>query len=336
MNADGDEQLKSLIEALNYCQKNITVRSSFTALQSIYGADAITLHADSEIDHSSSLRYNVLLTLEPTYEDVSFRICVSIPPRYPEECPPQLQLLSRYIGSFGVDTDLFGIVTRAFISTAGVPWSPGDVSVFDGLESVKNIIYGWYETRLSEAKVVQLAREDQVGERSHSQSGEVPGNLVTGSGPLAPHAVSQLPPGVEIVESPPIQDRGSVFVARVCRIDRPSQVPLIVENIRSDRRIARAAHPTIHAWRCTDNGVLHQDNDDDGETAAGGRLAHLLQILEVDHVLVVVTRHFGGVLLGADRFKHINQCARDALELGGFVADEKQPRRSRKPAKKRA
>lgn len=64
-----------------------------------------------------------------------------------------------------------------------------------------------------------------------------------------------------------------------------------------DRRIARAAHPIINAWRCQVGNVLHQgepyfflvfdhrlmytplDNDDDGETAAGGRLAHLLQIL---------------------------------------------------------
>jgi putative IMPACT (imprinted ancient) family translation regulator len=78
------------------------------------------------------------------------------------------------------------------------------------------------------------------------------------------------------------------------------------------------------------------DNDDDGESAAGGRLAHLLQILvsyslfwlvipleyrikDVKDVLVVVTRYFGGTLLGADRFKHINQAARDALELGGFI-----------------
>jgi len=36
-------------------------------------------------------------------------------------------------------------------------------------------------------------------------------------------------------------------------------------------------------------------------------------------VLVVVTRYFGGTLLGSDRFKHVNQAARDALELGGFI-----------------
>jgi len=108
----------------------------------------------------------------------------------------------------------------------------------------------------------------------------------------------------------------------------------------SDKHIARAAHPVIHAWRCDVDGVLHQgpygidnilvvkiamrtnlDNDDDGESAAGGRLAHLLQILDVNNVLVVVTRIFGGIHLGPDRFKHINQAARNALEVGGFLLD---------------
>jgi hypothetical protein len=90
------------------------------------------------------------------------------------------------------------------------------------------------------------------------------------------------------------------------------------------------------------------DNDDDGETAAGGRLAHLLQILvwhpmlslgidivifsqDVNNVLIVVTRYFGGTLLGTDRFKHINQAARNALDAGGFLdAPVPDNKRSRK------
>ena len=66
----------------------------------------------------------------------------------------------------------------------------------------------------------------------------------------------------------------------------------------SDKRISRAAHPIINAWRCQVENTIHQgklfvstipestvvescilDNDDNGESAAGGRLAHLLQIL---------------------------------------------------------
>jgi hypothetical protein len=87
---------------------------------------------------------------------------------------------------------------------------------------------------------------------------------------------------------------------------------------------------------------MQLDNDDNGESAAGGRLAHLLQILvciyhfvipvffpfyliifqDVKNVLVIVTRYFGGIHLGSDRFKHINQAARNALDLGGFLSME--------------
>lgn len=69
--------------------------------------------------------------------------------------------------------------------------------------------------------------------------------------------------------------------------------------------------------------LIKADCDDDGETAAGGRLAHLLEILELEDVLVVVSRWYGGTLLGPDRFKLINQAARDALEKAGFLADDK-------------
>jgi putative IMPACT (imprinted ancient) family translation regulator len=78
------------------------------------------------------------------------------------------------------------------------------------------------------------------------------------------------------------------------------------------------------------NRATSLDNSDDGETAAGGRLAHLLQILEVTNVLVVVTRYFGGIHLGPDRFKHINQAARNALEGGGFLDGEAKRGRGKK------
>jgi len=45
------------------------------------------------------------------------------------------------------------------------------------------------------------------------------------------------------------------------------------------------------------------DNDDNGETEAGGRLAHLLQILGLKDVLVIVSRYYGGIQLHGDRFR---------------------------------
>lgn len=65
-----------------------------------------------------------------------------------------------------------------------------------------------------------------------------------------------------------------------------------------------------------------------------GLFAHITCITqEVDNILVVVTRYFGGIHLGPDRFKHINQVARNALEVGGFLdepAVKKNPTRVKK------
>jgi hypothetical protein len=64
----------------------------------------------------------------------------------------------------------------------------------------------------------------------------------------------------------------------------------------------------------------NQDCDDDGEDAAGGRLLHLLQLARAEDVVVVVSRWFGGVLLGPSRFGLISNCARELLVSTGFIA----------------
>jgi putative IMPACT (imprinted ancient) family translation regulator len=63
--------------------------------------------------------------------------------------------------------------------------------------------------------------------------------------------------------------------------------------------------------------VLKHDNDDDGEDAAGGRLAMLLDMRDEDAVLVVVSRWYGGILLGPKRFAVIANVARELLEKTG-------------------
>jgi putative IMPACT (imprinted ancient) family translation regulator len=64
-------------------------------------------------------------------------------------------------------------------------------------------------------------------------------------------------------------------------------------------QIAKATH-NIFAFRFIDkvtNAVYH-DCDDDGETAAGARLAEVLRLMPADGVAVIVSRYFGGVKLG--------------------------------------
>ncbi len=64
-------------------------------------------------------------------------------------------------------------------------------------------------------------------------------------------------------------------------------------------QIASATH-NIFAYRFTDQStnIAYHDCDDDGEKAAGGRLSELIRLMKVDGIAVIVTRWFGGTLLG--------------------------------------
>jgi hypothetical protein len=127
--------------------------------------------------------------------------------------------------------------------------------------------------------------------------------------------------GIHIFQGEPIADRKSTFLAHVARVHSVDEVRLVVEALRGNRQIASAAHPTIVAYRfrAANGGVLHQDSDDDGETGASKKLQFLLERHKLDGVLLVVTRWFGGILLGPDRFRHIMACAKQALQLHKFI-----------------
>merc|ERR1711879_355819 len=116
-----------------------------------------------------------------------------------------------------------------------------------------------------------------------------------------------------------IIDRKSVFQAHVCRVTSVEEVKRAQNYlIASSRKIAEATH-NMTAYRLTNKaGRLEHDCDDDGESGAGGRMAHLLQMMDVSNVYVMVSRWYGGVHLGPDRFKHINNAARNALVKYGL------------------
>ncbi|KAM3838339.1 protein IMPACT-B-like, partial [Diretmus argenteus] len=142
-------------------------------------------------------------------------------------------------------------------------------------------------------------------------------------------------------EVPPIEhggtitDRRSTFQPHLAPVVTPRQVKMVLDKLYENKKIASATH-NIYAYRiyCEDKQSFLQDCDDDGETAAGGRLLHLLQILDVRNVMVVVSRWYGGILLGPDRFKHINNCARNILVQEGYTSSVDESGRSGTKSKK--
>lgn len=132
-----------------------------------------------------------------------------------------------------------------------------------------------------------------------------------------------------IVHGEPFTDRKSTFQGHACPVRSVADVRAFVALLLDDRKVERALHNML-AYRLVGDFVI-KDNDEDGEDGAGSKLAHLLELTKAENVAVVVTRWFGGVLLGPDRFRHINTAARDVLEAGGFVtAAQSQRKRGKK------
>lgn len=117
----------------------------------------------------------------------------------------------------------------------------------------------------------------------------------------------------------PLTDRRSTFQAHLLVLTDPARVDSALDALCTDRKIRAATH-NIFAYRIAlSTGGYATDSDDDGESAAGGRLLHLLQVVDARDVLVVVSRWYGGIHLGPDRFKRISQVARDVLDRHGCV-----------------
>ncbi|KAJ9123267.1 hypothetical protein QFC22_001465 [Naganishia vaughanmartiniae] len=310
-----------------------------------------------ETQHRISLFDSVPIDEDDASPPPLLRILVSLGPHYPSTAPPQLQLLGRYIGQFSMDADLFGSVTKTYISSNGVPFTAGDVCVFEGINYVLEVSKDWYLARIAERiegeRMREAGKDKANGDGIASNNHEGPTTTFRQSPmtfapsswsppptiPLPPQPTSfpsfsslpltspSLPLHIKIHSSPPITVSKSVFIGHACRVTNPFEVPLVIHHLLSDKKIAKAAHPVIHAYRIVkdqeDIGkpgqqVIVADNDDDGETAAGGRLAHLLQILPA----CIVRSGTRKQLLGPERFKLINQAARDALEIGGFLPDK--------------
>ena len=161
-----------------------------------------------------------------------------------------------------------------------MPFTPGDVCVFEGLTHVQSVTKKWYaENLVSGAENERHRTEDKVKKeeeeaaRQASQAESAEGGLDVR--PMFEHASfsfsrrkseddedvpesvrnarAGLPPGLEIISSEPIVDRKSSFVGHAVRVTDEREVPLVVYQLLNDKKIARAAHPTILAYRIVKN-----------------------------------------------------------------------------------
>ena len=257
------------------------------AIRSIYGNDVLR-EADSAFTYILSI----------PHRESSLRVL--FPPNYPESIPQLLgtertgaQARKGY-GSHVLDT------ARAILLSLFIP---GSVCLFDLLQEL--------DTALAEESNGQPSSPADPGDDA---------SLVLNA---APCAFEEEP--CWFVSSA-VTEKKSTFVARACTVTSPAQAHACLAHLlKSDKRAAKATHNIwgyhIRAPSTAEStsNITYHDCDDDGENAAGGRLLHLLQVMSVWNLLVVVSRWYGGVKLGPDRFSIINNVAREAVIKGGWT-----------------
>ena len=100
-----------------------------------------------------------------------------------------------------------------------------------------------------------------------------------------------------IDESAEIVEEKSKFIANICCVKSVEEAEEKVKSIK--KKYYDAKHNCV-AYRITENGQVVEKSSDDGEPSgtAGGPMLNILQKNHLCNVVVVVTRYFGGILLG--------------------------------------
>ena len=268
--------------------------NEIAALQSIYGPDVLR-------EEDGAFVY----VLSIPHREASLRVL--LPPDYPKSVPELLRVeRTGAQARKGYGSHILDIARATLLSV----FIPGSVCLFDLLQELDTA----------------LVEESEGQQPSLSHTGK------DGS-PLPNAALSDacsLEEDPHWILSSTITKKKSTFVARACTVTSPVHAQACITRLlENDKHATRATH-TITAYRVRTpsavkmiDEVLYEDCDDDGEHAAGGRLLRLLQVMNVWNVLVIVSRWYGGVKLGPDRFNIINEVAREAVVEGGWTQSKR-------------
>jgi hypothetical protein len=241
--------------------------------------------------------------LEITTHNGSFFLSVHLPNDYPNSIPNitiKLPLLYPKSEQLEWEKSIIEIVEGSLVQL----FIPGEVMMFDYIEWLRGFLE---EMPLQES----LYRNDPVAtisDQIHQYQYDDEGYAIIENTPIIYH------------QKEAVVEKRSVFIAHCAEIKTIKEYKLVRKTLLSNNKISKATHNIIAYRIVQDDGVIKQDGEDDGETAAGGRLLHLLQLMHAKNVMVVVSRWYGGVNLGPARFKFINNCARDVLVENNLVS----------------
>ncbi|KAJ6787221.1 hypothetical protein PWT90_07856 [Aphanocladium album] len=125
-----------------------------------------------------------------------------------------------------------------------------------------------------------------------------------------------------------LTSRASTFVAHAASVSNANLRPSLIKQLMTERPDLETA--THNAWAIRtsfgNSPLVQQASFDDGESGCGKFMLEVMKEANVTNTLVVLTRWFGGVMLGPDRWRLMRECVNDALasqrRTATFVAGE--------------
>jgi uncharacterized YigZ family protein len=112
-------------------------------------------------------------------------------------------------------------------------------------------------------------------------------------------------------------EKHSRFIGRVWRTDTEAEA---LERLRETREKHRDASHNVYAYIIRDNNITRFSDDGEPGGTSGLPTLNVFSSEKIENVCCVVTRYFGGTLLGASGLVHAYQkAAKMALEKAGIA-----------------
>ncbi|KAK5652785.1 hypothetical protein OQA88_9641 [Cercophora sp. LCS_1] len=123
-----------------------------------------------------------------------------------------------------------------------------------------------------------------------------------------------LPPKNPWATSQPISLKSSTFIGRATHMTDPNQRKTLIQSLLNSNPSLRTATHNAWAYRANSpTGRIREESFDDGETGCGDLMLRVMREAGAVDTLVVMTRWFGGILLGPDRWRLMRNVVTNAL-----------------------
>lgn len=120
-----------------------------------------------------------------------------------------------------------------------------------------------------------------------------------------------------------VEEKKSRFISNIFHVENINEVNEIIDRIK--KKYYDSSH-NVYAYRIEENNQIIERASDDGEPkkTAGAPILDIIKKQNLCNILVIVTRYFGGILLGTGGLvKAYSSCAQVALKEAKYIIQEK-------------